>query len=41
MGLLLHQWWLAAFGGAVATASIVGWLWPERALAQIAQPRHV
>ncbi len=41
VGLLLHQWWLAAFGGAVATASIVGWLWPERALAQIAQPRHV
>jgi cytochrome c oxidase subunit I len=41
VGLLLHQWWLAAIGLAIAVAAIVVWLWPERALAQIAEVRHV
>jgi cytochrome c oxidase subunit I len=41
VGLLLHLWWLAAAGGALAFAAIVTWLWPERGLAQLAEPGHV
>jgi cytochrome c oxidase subunit 1/cytochrome c oxidase subunit I+III len=42
-GLLVHLWWLAAGGCAVIALSLIVWLWPERALAQIADPgpRHV
>ena len=39
-GLLLQQWWAACAGALVVAAAIVAWIWPQRALGQMAV-RHV
>jgi cytochrome c oxidase subunit I len=36
VGLLVHLWWLAVAAGLVTIAAMVLWLWPERALGQVA-----
>jgi cytochrome c oxidase subunit I len=40
IGLLALAWWLVAVAGVVAAGTIVGWLWPERALGETAEPAH-
>jgi heme/copper-type cytochrome/quinol oxidase subunit 1 len=37
IGLLVHASWLAAAGALVTLAAMVAWLWPRRALAQVAE----
>ena len=41
VGLLVHLWWLAGAGAAVAAISVIVWLWPRRSLGQVAGARHV
>ena len=38
VALLLRAWWLAAVAGSAVLLALVIWLWPERELAQIAEP---
>ena len=33
-----HWWWLAALAALGAGADIIGWLWPEAALGETAEP---
>lgn len=40
-GLLLHWWWFAMAGGACMAVALIVWLWPERDMAQLAEPRNV
>jgi cytochrome c oxidase subunit 1/cytochrome c oxidase subunit I+III len=40
-GALLHWWWMCGLGGAVIIASLIIWLWPERALGQLAETQNV
>jgi heme/copper-type cytochrome/quinol oxidase subunit 1 len=40
LGLAVHAWSLAITGGVVAGADIVGWLWPEAALGETAEPAN-
>lgn len=41
IGLLLHLWWLSGAGGFVMIVAVIVWLWPERALGQIASADYV
>ncbi len=41
VGLLVHLWWLAGAGAAVAALSLIVWLWPRRSLGQVAGARSV
>jgi cytochrome c oxidase subunit 1/cytochrome c oxidase subunit I+III len=38
VGLVFHWWWLSALGALATGADIIGWLWPERALGETAEP---
>ena len=40
-GLAFHAWWLVILAGLCIAADIVGWLWPERALGETAEPADV
>jgi cytochrome c oxidase subunit I+III len=40
-GMVAHVWWLAILGVVCTAASIIVWLWPERALGETAEPEHV
>ena len=39
-GLALHLWWLVIVGALASSADIVGWLWPEAALGETAEPAN-
>lgn len=41
VGLLVHLWWLAGAGAAIAAVSLVVWPWLRRSLGQVAGARHV
>ena len=40
-GLLIHAWWVAEIGVAAVALDVLVWLWPERRLAQTADPADV
>ncbi|HTQ15089.1 MAG TPA: cytochrome c oxidase subunit I [Rhizomicrobium sp.] len=40
-GLGFHLWWLAIAAALCVGADIAGWLWPERALGETAEPADV
>ncbi|HEY1837349.1 MAG: cytochrome c oxidase subunit I [Rhizomicrobium sp.] len=41
VGLAFHWWWLVGLAGLATAAAIIGWLWPERALGETAEPANV
>jgi cytochrome c oxidase subunit 1/cytochrome c oxidase subunit I+III len=38
IGLLAEAWWLVALAVIATGAAMIGWLWPERALGETAEP---
>ncbi|HWD29449.1 MAG TPA: cytochrome c oxidase subunit I [Rhizomicrobium sp.] len=40
IGLLLTAWWLVALAVIGAAATTIGWLWPQRALGETAEPAN-
>ena len=41
VGLFVHSWTLTILSLVAGTASVIGWLWPERALGETAEPADV